>query len=397
MTGCPVDAYSKDGLTGIVLHSADACIGCQYCTWNCSYGVPQYNPERGVVGKCDMCYGRLMDGDQPACSNACPENAIQIEVVRIDEWRNDYVADANSPGMPSADHSISTTRITQPVSLPRTVQRVNLSRIQVEAAHWPLVFMTVLTQLSVGAFSAMWSTGSASRNRSGAFIALAIAAIALAASTLHLGRPIHALRALRMWRRSWLSREVLLFTLFALVATAYSAAVFFGTVGATALGFVTTLTGISGIGASARLYMVPGRPAWNTLFTPAEFLLTTFLLGSLSSCLFGGSLQHSTLPFASLATFLLCSAKLLWLSRAEEHELQATLRLLSTVLAIRLLVRFALLGLGLILLYNSSGRFSALVAAACIVSSEFVGRLLFFLSVVPTNIAAEYLAVEAAA
>jgi Fe-S-cluster-containing dehydrogenase component len=52
MTDCPVNAYTKDPLTGIVLHSAERCIGCQYCTWNCSYGVPQYNPERGVVGKC---------------------------------------------------------------------------------------------------------------------------------------------------------------------------------------------------------------------------------------------------------------------------------------------------------------------------------------------------------
>ena len=51
MTGCPVNAYTKDPLTGIVLHSAERCIGCQYCTWNCSYGVPQYNPERGVVGQ----------------------------------------------------------------------------------------------------------------------------------------------------------------------------------------------------------------------------------------------------------------------------------------------------------------------------------------------------------
>ena len=59
LEGCPVDAYTKDPVTGIVRHSADACIGCQYCTWNCSYGVPQYNPERGVVGKCDMCHGRL--------------------------------------------------------------------------------------------------------------------------------------------------------------------------------------------------------------------------------------------------------------------------------------------------------------------------------------------------
>jgi len=50
LNGCPVEAYTKAPDTGVVLHSADACIGCQYCTWNCPYGVPQYNPERGVVG-----------------------------------------------------------------------------------------------------------------------------------------------------------------------------------------------------------------------------------------------------------------------------------------------------------------------------------------------------------
>src|SRR4030095_3168143 len=81
LQGCPVDAYSKDPATGIVRHSADACIGCQYCTWNCSYGVPQYNPERGVVGKCDMCHGRLSVGQTPACVNARPEGAIPTEIV----------------------------------------------------------------------------------------------------------------------------------------------------------------------------------------------------------------------------------------------------------------------------------------------------------------------------
>ena len=35
LAGCPVDAYSKDALTGIVRHSAETCIGCQYCTWTC--------------------------------------------------------------------------------------------------------------------------------------------------------------------------------------------------------------------------------------------------------------------------------------------------------------------------------------------------------------------------
>ena len=156
MTGCPVDAYSKDGPTGIVRHSADICIGCQYCTWNCSYGVPQYNPERGVVGKCDMCYGRLTQGQQPACVSACPEDAIRIETVHIAEWREEYRRDANSPGMPSADDSLSTTRITLPVRIPRDLRKVDLNRLRPEHPHWPLVVMTVLTQLSVGAFTSIW-------------------------------------------------------------------------------------------------------------------------------------------------------------------------------------------------------------------------------------------------
>jgi Fe-S-cluster-containing hydrogenase components 1 len=118
-----VDAYSKDALTGIVQHSADACIGCQYCTWNCQYGVPQYNPERGVVGKCDMCYGRLDEGLAPACVNACPEQAIQIEIVNIAEWKAEYVTAGNAPGMPAADKTISTTRITLPERLPSSCRR----------------------------------------------------------------------------------------------------------------------------------------------------------------------------------------------------------------------------------------------------------------------------------
>ncbi len=177
MTGCPVDAYSKDGPTGIVRHSADICIGCQYCTWNCSYGVPQYNPERGVVGKCDMCYGRLTQGQQPACASACPENAIRIETVRTNEWREAYRNDANSPGMPSADDSLSTTRITLPSRLPRDVRKVDLNRLRLEQPHWPLVVMTVLTQLSVGAFTSIWllQVFSAHAHRAAALVALLVA------------------------------------------------------------------------------------------------------------------------------------------------------------------------------------------------------------------------------
>ena len=77
LIGCPVERIHQGiPATGVVMHSAEHCIGCQYCVWNCSYGVPQYNPERGVVGKCDMCHDRLRDGMAPACVDACPEGAI---------------------------------------------------------------------------------------------------------------------------------------------------------------------------------------------------------------------------------------------------------------------------------------------------------------------------------
>ena len=41
MEGCPVLAYEKDPVTGIVRHLDDQCIGCQYCVLKCPYDVPR--------------------------------------------------------------------------------------------------------------------------------------------------------------------------------------------------------------------------------------------------------------------------------------------------------------------------------------------------------------------
>ena len=105
-------------------------------------------------------------------------------------------------------------------------------------------------------------------------VLMGLIGLSLAASTLHLGRPAFAFRAIRNWRTSWLSREVLALSLFAKVALAYAAflltteglalvsAEALGGVGARlSLGAVAVLAGIAGIYASARLYRVPARPA----------------------------------------------------------------------------------------------------------------------------------------
>jgi formate dehydrogenase iron-sulfur subunit len=399
LTGCPVDAFTKDGLTGIVRHSADACIGCQYCTWNCSYGVPQYNPERGVVGKCDMCYGRLARGQEPACAAACPEDAIRIEVVKVPEWREHYRRSANSPGMPSADDSLSTTRITLPAKMPADVGKVDLSQLHPEDAHWPLITMTVLTQLSVGTFTAIWllQVFGAQPHRIAPLVALVVAMIALAASTLHLGRPIHAVRALKMWRRSWLSREVLLFSLFALAATAYSVALWFGVSGTVWPGALTAVLGVCGVGASARLYLVPGRPAWNSLLTLAEFGSTVALLGACGANVLThatAGTRHTVLSGAVLAC-VAAGLKLVRLGRSRVHELQGSWQLFTTVFANHLLIRIALTCIGLALLLADAA-WIPIAITALMLAGEFMGRYLFFVTVVPTNMASGYLAQEAA-
>ena len=398
LKGCPVDAYTKDPATGIVRHSADACIGCQYCTWNCSYGVPQYNPERGVVGKCDMCHGRLSLGQAPACVTACPEGAIQIEIVRIKEWRAACSVSAPGAGLPADDGSCSTTRVTLPAKLPPNSRPVNLTNVVPEHPHWSLVLMTVFTQLSVGAFIAIWLLhllGGSTRLGIAAVTSLAVAALALNGATLHLGRPAYAYRALKMWRRSWLSREVLLFTAFAGVASLYAAALWFGLPGGLAIGGVTALLGVAGVTASACIYRVPSRPAWNTPFTLLQFNLTAACLGPLLAAAVGGGdvtwLRMIAVAMAA-SQLLLIAIRFIRLTAASSIELQGTARLLSTTLKLPFLARGVLLVTGGVVLPLVAQHTSYLwLAVMTTLAGEIVGRYLFFVSVVPKNMATPYL------
>ena len=87
LNACPVDAYEKDPVTGIVKHLDDQCFGCQYCTLACPYDVPRFHAGKGIVRKCDMCGDRLRAGEAPACVQACPHEAIRITVVDRDDVR----------------------------------------------------------------------------------------------------------------------------------------------------------------------------------------------------------------------------------------------------------------------------------------------------------------------
>ena len=294
LEGCPVDAYTKLA-NGVVDHDADACIGCQYCTWSCPYGVPQFHAERRVVTKCNLCVDRLGDGQLPACVNACPTTAIEVEAVDVEGWRS-QIAAANAPGVPPADLTLSTTRITVPADLPESIGSVETQRLQPEAPHWSLVWFLTLSQWSVGLFAAaVLFAGDVIASAVMASIAWSLAALSLASATCHLGRPIHAWRAVRAWRHSWLSREVIAFGIYSLVG-ALPALVAFGGLSARAesgwlasstssttfaiASGLAALAGVAGIVSSVGIYRIPARPAWDSGRTPTQFFATMFLLGA---------------------------------------------------------------------------------------------------------------------
>ena len=405
LQGCPVDAYTKDPITGIVRHSADACIGCQYCTWNCSYGVPQYNPERGVVGKCDMCHGRLSLGLAPACVSACPEGALAIEIVNVAEWRASVESNAAAIGLPVGDGSLSTTRISPPDDLPPNARPRDITHVTPEHAHWSLIVMTVLTQLSVGAFATIWLLqllGLQTRLGIAALVSLGVGGLALAAATFHLGRPAHAYRALRMWRRSWLSREVLAFAAFSHVAAVYAGLLWLQLPGSVWIGGLTVALGLAGVTASACIYRVPARPAWNTRFTVLQFNLTAAILGPLfAAAAVAGATRWLAIGAASMAAAqaTVFALRFFRAVASDSLELKGTARLLSTVLANRLVLRGLLLATGAIALplfatglADGPGRLLMLIALLVALAAELVDRYLFFVSVVPKHLAAPYIA-----
>jgi formate dehydrogenase iron-sulfur subunit len=287
MYGCPVGAYEKDALTGIVHHLDDQCIGCQYCVFTCPYEVPQYSTQKGIVRKCDMCAGRLAVGEAPACVQACPNEAISIRIVEKAAVLEDAQSDAFLPGVPSPGITVPTTRYKTQDVFPRNMLPADFYAVRPGHQHLPLVVMLVLTQLSVGAFGVnqllpLWLSDAtlAVLRPFHSILALALGVLALVASTLHLGRPQYAWRAVIGLRTSWLSREIVTFGAFAAMAALYALVLYLGRrPAAEHLGRATALVGAVAVLCSVMLYHVTQRKWWNGGRTGFKFVLTAAGLG----------------------------------------------------------------------------------------------------------------------
>lgn len=290
LSGCPVDAYEKDPLTGIVAHLDDQCIGCRYCTLTCPYEVPRFTPSRGIVRKCDLCADRLAEGEAPACVQGCPTSAIGVAIVDVDTLVEAAAAGGSLvPGAPSSALTIPSTTYRSSRPIPDALVAADHFAVRRASAHTPLAVMLVLTQLAVGAFAvdmvlrALAPTTAADLiEPSSSTVAVFAGVMALGASVLHLGRPAYAWRAVIGLRHSWLSREIVAFGGFAFLATADAVIVRTGAPTAVqgVVAAAVVAVGIGAVGCSVMIYAVTGRQLWRTGRVASKFVGTAVLTGA---------------------------------------------------------------------------------------------------------------------
>ncbi len=318
LTGCPVKAYEKDPFTGIVKHLDDQCIGCQYCILKCPYGAPQYNKEKGIVRKCDMCTSRLNVGKAPACVQSCPTEAIRITVIKTDTVKQNPEAIFDIPHAHTAEYSLPTTsyigkkKLTpEAVTAPQQLKNQN--------PEWPLVFMLVLTQASVGTLATQLFNNNLNSTASllAILLSLGFGLLGLAIAPLHLGRPLLAFRVFLGLRTSWLSREAVIFGVYILPLSTLSALLgikwmeiqlnflsFITPNSLSLLLYTSLLLGVAGVYSSAMIYKDTPRAWWASSQTIFKFFLTSVLLGS-ALHLFSLSVTSTPIPLISWISLIL--------------------------------------------------------------------------------------------
>jgi DMSO reductase iron-sulfur subunit len=227
MKYCPALAYCRDKATGAVLIDPGECIGCKYCSWVCPYDAPKFNKTSRVMEKCTFCNHRLDKGMEPACVALCPTKALKLGDTKS-EYEPIHIPGFPETGIqPSIEFislrsahrrpEICTQSLTRDVT---TIFQQNRSNSQSKTSlksEWTLLAFSLHATI-LTAFLAASLMNSVTINAA-IFLMSGIAGMGI--SALHLSREFQAYKALRNWRRSWLSREIIFYTTFLIVSAIY--------------------------------------------------------------------------------------------------------------------------------------------------------------------------------
>ena len=208
------------------------------------------------------------------------------------------------PGAFDSTYTQPATNYTSRRPIPANARPGDNTALRPEHAHWPLIGMLVLTQIAAGIFAVAAALAFSNAEVFAvaktplAIVAFALLNLGLAVSVLHLGRPLGAWRAFLGLRTSWMSREILAFSIFAGAAATFTGAALWKTLAGwmPAVRFVerfvqpaqfsaplavgTALLGLLGVWCSAMIYVDTRRAFWSRELTFVKFFGTTLLLGS---------------------------------------------------------------------------------------------------------------------
>jgi formate dehydrogenase iron-sulfur subunit len=390
--GCPVLAYEKDADTGIVRHLDDQCIGCQYCTLKCPYDVPKYSERHGIVRKCDMCYERLSVGEAPACVQACPHEAIRIDLVNQLVVRASVgPGDAMIPGAFDSTLTYPTTKYQSRRRIPLNARAADADTLRLEAPHWPLIVMLLATQTAAGlhlANAVLWGRSSNASPHIFDVPAVGLLLAGLSTSVFHLGRPLKAWRSFLGWRRSWMSREIIVFGFYAAFA------IFELILGNSWTAGATAGLGLLAVFCSAMIYVDTARPAWRAWTVFPKFLGTVLLLGSTTGAALSAWFAPELTLVLAWTALMVRTALFAWeratFSRALHnpvsplHKMALTaLRLLPKIVSARAILFFASTILAIFAIADWLGLRPVWGTAAFLttLSSQILERYLFFTTV----------------
>ena len=155
--------------------------------------------------------------------------------------------------------------------------------------HWSLVIFTLMVQSAVGSVwclqaAIIWngSLVGLPHLKFQIIAALCLVLAGLAAAIAHLGKPGDSLHAVKNFKSSWLSREILSVNIFAgfLATMAALAHIRPGALNGWVL-LVGSLAGGAVLYAMTKVYRLRTVPAWNHAGTPLIFLGSALLLGGL--------------------------------------------------------------------------------------------------------------------
>jgi anaerobic dimethyl sulfoxide reductase subunit B (iron-sulfur subunit) len=407
---CPTDAYVQRA-DGIVYIDESKCMGCGYCAWACPYAAPQYNPARGHMTKCDFCFDNLDAGLPPSCVSACPLRVLDCVEIREQRIGNSDQKVESSEWSPAnkfqplwetagTEHPfpLPTYSRTQPhlaikfhAGMENGLEKTISNREEVNPPHskvWPLqgaslrlwspkspdfgldelplIIFTLCAQMAAGMAVVSLFAGPLSMPT---LITIGgLIGVGGLASIFHLGAPMNAWRALNHLRKSWLSREVLMFGLFGATWLAWTLEHWLLKTDHSSL--ITALTGIGLVYSMGQVYRLRSVPAWNNWRTFTGFFVTALLLGE---ALTAARLSPPAVLIG--ATLALLLALQFWLVRYRGVAVQDTA---MTKLRLGLIFTGVLGADFLTLAANQTATWMKVFIILMIITEEVLGRWQFY-------------------